>query len=54
VAQGAAAQELDTLAERATQEIQQAIGRARAAARPDPAAVLEDVYRSPALQGIAG
>jgi pyruvate dehydrogenase E1 component alpha subunit len=54
VSQGVAAQELDTLAERATQEIQQAVNRARAAARPDPATVLEDVYRSSAFQGISG
>ena len=48
------AAELDALAERARIEVQQAVERARAAARPDPATVLEDVYRSPTLNALAG
>jgi TPP-dependent pyruvate/acetoin dehydrogenase alpha subunit len=54
LSQGVAPPELEALTERATQEVQQAVARARAAARPDPATVLEDVYRSPALQSIPG
>ena len=47
-------QELDALGERARQEVQQAVERARAAPRPDPATVLDDVYRSPSLNAIPG
>jgi len=54
LAQGATAAELDALGERARQEVLQAVERARAAPRPDPAAVLEDVYRSGALQSVPG
>jgi len=53
-AQGVAAAELDAIADRARQEVEQAVARARAALRPDPASVLADVYRSPALHGIRG
>ena len=54
LAQGATAADLDALGERARQEVLQAVERARAAPRPDPATVLEGVYRSPALQSIPG
>jgi pyruvate dehydrogenase E1 component alpha subunit len=54
LAQGATAAELDALGERARQEVLQAVERARAAPRPDPAAVLEDVYRPGALQSVPG
>ena len=52
--QGASAAELDALGAQATQEVQQAVARARAARHPDPAAVLDDVYRAPALHSISG
>lgn len=52
--QGVTAAELDAIASRARQEVEQAVERARAAQRPDPATVLADVYRSPALNGIRG
>jgi pyruvate dehydrogenase E1 component alpha subunit len=54
VSHGVAAAELEAIGERAQQEVQQAVERARAAPRPDPATVLEGVYRSPALAGIQG
>jgi TPP-dependent pyruvate/acetoin dehydrogenase alpha subunit len=54
LSQGVKSEELDRLAERTTQMVQQAVARARAAARPDPSTVLENVYRSPALQAIPG
>ena len=46
--------ELDAIGERARSEVQQAVERARAAPRPDPATVLDDVYRSPSLNAIPG
>jgi len=46
--------ELDAIGERARQEVQQAVERARAAPQPDPATVLAYVYRSPSLDGICG
>jgi pyruvate dehydrogenase E1 component alpha subunit len=46
--------ELDAIAERARQEVHQAVERARAGPRPDPASVLDDVYRSPSLNAIQG
>jgi acetoin:2,6-dichlorophenolindophenol oxidoreductase subunit alpha len=52
--QGVAQAELDSLAQRATDEVQQAAEGARAAPRPHPATVLDDVYRSPALHGTPG
>jgi TPP-dependent pyruvate/acetoin dehydrogenase alpha subunit len=52
--QGTAVAELQALAESAQLEIQQAVERARAAPRPDPATVLEHVYSAPALIGIQG
>lgn len=54
LAQGATPQELDAIAELANQEVQQAVERARSSPRPDPAAVLDDVYRTPALQSTTG
>jgi pyruvate dehydrogenase E1 component alpha subunit len=54
VGQGIDAAELDAIGEQARQEVQQAVERARLAPRPDPATVLEGVYRSPALAGIRG
>jgi pyruvate dehydrogenase E1 component alpha subunit len=51
---GVTQEELDAIGERAKQEVQQAVDRARAAPRPDPATVLNDVYRSPALNAIPG
>ena len=46
--------ELDAIAERAKSEVQQAVERALAAPRPDPAGVLDFVYRAPALAAIQG
>jgi TPP-dependent pyruvate/acetoin dehydrogenase alpha subunit len=54
LAQGVDASELDAIGEQARLEVQQAVERARAAPRPDPATVLDGVYRSPALAGIQG
>lgn len=51
---GVAAEEMDAIAERCKSEVLQAVERARAASRPDPAAVLDFVYRAPALAGIQG
>jgi pyruvate dehydrogenase E1 component alpha subunit len=52
--QGASAAELEALGAQAAQEVQQAVARARAAPHPDPASVLDDVYRAPALHSIPG
>jgi pyruvate dehydrogenase E1 component alpha subunit len=46
--------DLDSIGLRARQEVQQAVERARAAPRPDPATVLDGVYRSPSLNAIPG
>jgi acetoin:2,6-dichlorophenolindophenol oxidoreductase subunit alpha len=54
ITQGVTATELDAIAGRARQEVEQAVEHARAAPRPDPATVLADVYRSPSLSGIRG
>ncbi len=54
IGRGVAAQDLDAIAERCRNEVLQAVGQALAGPRPDPAAVLEHVYRSPALAGIQG
>jgi pyruvate dehydrogenase E1 component alpha subunit len=54
VAQGVPAGELDAASERARQQVQDAVERARAAARPAPATVGEYVYKSAALAGISG
>jgi TPP-dependent pyruvate/acetoin dehydrogenase alpha subunit len=44
ISRGAAESELNAIAEEARQEVLQAVGRARAAPRPDPATVLDYVY----------
>jgi TPP-dependent pyruvate/acetoin dehydrogenase alpha subunit len=49
LAAGVAASRLEAVAEEARLELQGAVEAARAARRPDPATVLEDVYSSPAL-----
>lgn len=54
LATGAAAEELDRIAEQARLEVQRAVDEARAAPRPDPATVLEYVYHAPALAGTEG
>jgi pyruvate dehydrogenase E1 component alpha subunit len=46
--------ELDAIGESAGREVQQAADGARAGPRPDTSSVLEDVYRSPALNAISG
>jgi TPP-dependent pyruvate/acetoin dehydrogenase alpha subunit len=46
--------ELEAIAERARQEVLQAVERARAAPRPDPATVLAGVYRAASLAAIRG
>jgi pyruvate dehydrogenase E1 component alpha subunit len=51
---GVDATELDAIQNDATQEVLAASDRARAAPRPDPASVMEDVYTSPALHAITG
>jgi len=54
MAQGVAQAELDATAERARQQVLEAVERARAAARPAPSTVGEYVYKSPSLDGISG
>ena len=54
LAQGIKADELESISERARQEVQHAVEAARAAPRPDPATVLADVYRSAVLEAIPG
>jgi pyruvate dehydrogenase E1 component alpha subunit len=54
VERGVNSEELDAIGERTRNEVQQAVDRARAAPRPDPATVLEFVYRAPALAAIPG
>jgi len=54
VERGVNPDELDAIGERAGDEVQQAVERARAAPRPDPASVLEYVYRAPVLAAIPG
>jgi TPP-dependent pyruvate/acetoin dehydrogenase alpha subunit len=49
LSRGVPAAELDAIGEDARNEVRQAVDRARAALRPDPAGVLDFVYRSPAL-----
>jgi pyruvate dehydrogenase E1 component alpha subunit len=54
IERGVGQDELDTIGEQVRREVQQAAERARAAARPDPATVLDDVYRSEFLKAISG
>ncbi len=51
---GVAQDELDAIGQRAKEEVQQAVERARAAPRPDASSVLDDVYRSPSLNATPG
>jgi TPP-dependent pyruvate/acetoin dehydrogenase alpha subunit len=51
---GIGSEELDAIGEHAKQEVLGAVERAYAAPRPDPATVLEFVYRAPALASIPG
>jgi pyruvate dehydrogenase E1 component alpha subunit len=50
IASGARESELDAIAEEARQEVSDAVARARAAPRPDPATVLDYVYSAPSLK----
>lgn len=52
--QGVAAGELARIEEEARREIQEAVEGARAAARPDPATVMDYVYSAPLLAGTPG
>jgi acetoin:2,6-dichlorophenolindophenol oxidoreductase subunit alpha len=54
VERGVKAEELDAIGELSKIEVHQAVERARAAPHPDPATVMDDVYRSPALAAIPG
>ena len=54
LAEGVEQSVLDAASERAKQQVQEAVERARAAARPAPATVGEYVYKSAALAGISG
>jgi TPP-dependent pyruvate/acetoin dehydrogenase alpha subunit len=54
IARGHPPEELDLIAEQTKNEVLGAVERARAAPRPDPATVLEFVYRAPALAAIQG
>jgi len=49
IERGVAESELDAIGEEARQEVLQAVERARAEPRPDPASVLDYVYSSPGL-----
>src|SRR5271154_5522432 len=51
---GVKPEELDAIGERTKTEVQGAVERALAGPRPDPASVLEFVYRAPALASIPG
>jgi acetoin:2,6-dichlorophenolindophenol oxidoreductase subunit alpha len=51
---GVAQSELDAIGREVTQEVLQAVERARGQPRPDPATVLEYVYSSPSLAAIPG
>jgi TPP-dependent pyruvate/acetoin dehydrogenase alpha subunit len=54
VERGVNLEELDAIGDRTRGEVLQAIERAGTAPRPDPATVLEFVYRAPALAAIPG
>lgn len=49
IGEGAAESELDAIAAEARQEVLEAVERARAGPRPQPATVCDDVYSTPAL-----
>ena len=54
IERGIGLEELDAIGERTKTEVLGAVERARSAPRPDPATVLEFVYRAPALASIPG
>jgi acetoin:2,6-dichlorophenolindophenol oxidoreductase subunit alpha len=54
IGRGSAESELDAIGEEARQEVLQAIERARAEPRPDPATVLDYVYSAPSIAAISG
>ena len=54
IERGVKPEELDAIGERTKNEVQGAVERALAGPRPDPATMLDFVYRSPALSGIPG
>ncbi len=54
IGRGVSDTELDAIAERASKEVLEAVERARAGPRPDPAGILDYVYRSAVFAGIPG
>jgi pyruvate dehydrogenase E1 component alpha subunit len=54
VERGVKAEELDAIGEVSKNDVHKAVERARAAPRPDPATVMDYVYRAPALAAIPG
>jgi acetoin:2,6-dichlorophenolindophenol oxidoreductase subunit alpha len=54
VGRGVKPEELDAIGELGKNEVHEAVERARAAPRPDPATVMDHVYRMPALAAIPG
>jgi TPP-dependent pyruvate/acetoin dehydrogenase alpha subunit len=54
IERGVSQEELAAIGERSGSEVRDAVERARGGPRPDPATVLEYVYRSPALAAIPG
>ena len=54
IERGVSPEELDVIGEHASKAVLQAVERALAAPRPDPASVMDWVYRAPALAAIPG
>jgi TPP-dependent pyruvate/acetoin dehydrogenase alpha subunit len=54
LARGVDAEELDAIGELSKDQVHPAVEGARAAPRPDPATVMDGVYRAPALAAIPG
>jgi TPP-dependent pyruvate/acetoin dehydrogenase alpha subunit len=54
LARGIEPEELDAISDLSKNDVHQAVEQARAAPRPDPATVMNDVYRTPALAAIPG
>ena len=54
VERGVKAEELDAIGELSKKDVHKAVERARAAPRPDPATVMDYVYRTPAPAAIPG
>ena len=54
VERGINAADLDLIGERTKEEVQQAVARALEGPRPEPATVLDFVYRAPSLAAIPG